>query len=75
MSDLVGVVLEPSGSRLFEASMEDMTVSTLDHSRTDGQVQFEGVRVIQRIGAVAQVSVAVAHWGLLGGGPVRFKMR
>ena len=36
MSDLVGVVMEPSGASLFEPRVEDMTMTGLDEARADG---------------------------------------
>jgi hypothetical protein len=53
VSDLVGVVRQPSGAGLLGPGVEHVAVSGLDHARSDRQAELESPGVIQTVQPVA----------------------
>src|SRR5262245_15041860 len=61
MRHLVSVFMQPSTTGLLEPGLKDVTVSTLDQARANGQAQPEGPWVVQAVEPVAQVTVTTAN--------------
>ena len=62
MGYLIGMVVQPGCTRLFESSLKDMTVATLDHAGTDRQAQLERSGIIQAVHPIGQVTMSITHW-------------
>ena len=74
VGDLVGVVGQPGGARLFESGLEDMAVAAFDHPRADRQTQRQGTGIVQAIEPVAQIAMTLSDRGVFVPGPRRFQM-
>src|SRR5258708_36265329 len=74
VGDSIGVVGQPRGPGVLESSLQYMPVSRLDESRSNGQAEPDRPRVIQTVGTVGQIAMAVAHVRVLFRSSLRLQM-